>query len=78
MIIAKIANSRVLLLRSAREIADDARQLNILEAGARFAWTGLQAAHAISIGDARGHEGSAGQTYFSAFDVLGLRFDDRW
>jgi CRISPR-associated protein Cas1 len=42
IVAAKIANSRVILLRAAREMADEAR----------------------------GHEGSAGQAYFSVFDQM--------
>jgi CRISPR-associated protein Cas1 len=70
IVTAKIANSRVVLLRSARELADEARENLLREAGNRLSWTGLDAARAVSIDEARGHEGVAGQVYFSVFDQM--------
>lgn len=70
IVAAKIANSRVVLLRAAREISDEARQTALREAGSRLSWTGLDVSRVRSIDEARGHEGSAGQTYFSAFDHM--------
>jgi CRISPR-associated protein Cas1 len=70
IVTAKIANSRVVLLRAARELADEARETLLREAGNRLSWTGLDAARASSIEEARGQEGVAGQVYFSVFDQL--------
>jgi len=70
IVTAKIANSRVVLLRAAREIADEARENELREAANRLSWTGLEAARATSIDEARGHEGMAGQAYFSVFDQM--------
>jgi CRISPR-associated protein Cas1 len=70
IVAAKIANCRVVLLRAAREIADEAREATLRDAANRLSWAGLEAARATSIDLARGHEGSAGQTYFSVFDQM--------
>ena len=71
IVAAKIANSRVVLLRAAREIADeDTAEKPLRDAANRLSWAGLEAARAPSIDEARGHEGSAGQTYFSVFDHM--------
>jgi CRISPR-associated protein Cas1 len=67
---AKIANSRVVLLRAARETEDQARLGLLRETANRLSWVGLDAARASSIDEARGHEGLAGQTYFSVFDEM--------
>ena len=63
IVAAKIANSRVVLLRAAREVADEARENPLREAANRLSWAGLEAARAPSTDEARGYEGSAGQTY---------------
>jgi CRISPR-associated protein Cas1 len=70
IVAAKIANSRVVLLRAAREIADEARENSLREAANRLAWAGQEAARSSSIDEVRGHEGSVGQTYFSVFDQM--------
>src|SRR5271163_1242727 len=70
IVAAKIANSRVVLLRAAREIVDEVREKELREAANRLSWAGLEAARAMSIDEARGHEGMAGQAYFSAFDQM--------
>jgi CRISPR-associated protein Cas1 len=70
IVAAKIANSRVVLLRAAREIADEARESALRLAANQLSWAGQEAARASSIDEARGHEGSAGQAYFSAFDHM--------
>jgi CRISPR-associated protein Cas1 len=70
IVAAKIANSRVVLLRAAREIVDEAREKELREAGNRLSWAGLEASRAPSIDEARGHEGMAGQTYFSVFNHI--------
>ncbi len=70
IVTAKVANSRVVLLRAARETADPPRQTILREAANRLSWIGLDAARALSVDEARGHEGVAGQVYFSVFDAM--------
>jgi CRISPR-associated protein Cas1 len=70
IITAKIANSRVSLLRAAREIEDAVRQGRLRVAATRLSRIGLDAARGASIEETRGHEGLAGQVYFSAFDDM--------
>ena len=70
IVTAKIANSRIVLMRSARETGDEARQALLREAANRLSWIGLDASRASSVDEARGYEGLAGQTYFSAFDAM--------
>jgi CRISPR-associated protein Cas1 len=70
IVAAKIANSRVILLRAAREIANEARENALREAANQLSWACQEAARATSIDEARGHEGSAGQAYFSVFDQM--------
>jgi CRISP-associated protein Cas1 len=70
IVTAKIANSRTVLMRAARESADSERQLALREAASRLSWIGLDASRAASIDEARGHEGLAGQIYFSTFDAM--------
>ncbi len=70
IVTAKIANSRVVLLRAAREIVDEVRKKELRDAANRLTWAGLEASRAPSIDEARGHEGMAGQAYFSVFDQM--------
>ena len=70
LVTAKIANSRIVLMRSARETGDEPRQALLREAANRLSWIGLDASRASSIDEARGHEGLAGQTYFAVFDAM--------
>lgn len=70
IVTAKIANSRVVLLRAAREASSPATQAALREAGNRLSWIGLDAARAPSIDEARGYEGVAGQVYFSVFEQM--------
>jgi CRISP-associated protein Cas1 len=70
IVAAKIANSRVVLLRAARETALDVREKELREAANQLSWAGLEAARAASIDEARGHEGLAGQVYFAAFNHM--------
>lgn len=70
IVTAKIANSRVVLLRAAREISDAVAQAALREAAGRLSWIGLDASRAATVGEARGHEGVAGQTYFSVFNAM--------
>ena len=70
IVTAKIANSRISLLRSARETGDEPRQALLREAANRLSWVGLDSAKAASVDEARGHEGLAGQVYFGVFDSM--------
>jgi CRISPR-associated protein Cas1 len=70
IVTAKIANSRVVLLRAARESSDASRQDRLREAGDRLSWTGIEVMRAATIDEARGHEGMGGQIYFSVFDDM--------
>lgn len=70
IVTAKIANSRVVLLRAARESSDTSRQHRLREAADRLSWTGIEVMRAATIDEARGHEGMGGQIYFSVFDDM--------
>jgi CRISPR-associated protein Cas1 len=70
IVTAKVANSRVVLLRAAREVQDQERESQLREAASRLSAIGLDACHAASVDEARGHEGLAGQVYFSAFEAM--------
>jgi CRISPR-associated protein Cas1 len=70
IVAAKIANSRVVLLRAAREIADEAREKELRDAANNLSWAGLEAARSELIDQARGHEGLAGQVYCSVFNHM--------
>ncbi|QHS53195.1 type I-C CRISPR-associated endonuclease Cas1c [Edaphobacter sp. 12200R-103] len=70
IVTAKIANSRTVLLRGAREASDPQRSETLRNAAKRLQWIGLDASRAAGIDIARGHEGLAGQEYFSAFDAM--------
>lgn len=70
IVTSKIANCRVVLLRAARDTGDPGREVTLREAANRLSWIGLDASRAATVGEARGHEGLAGQTYFGAFDNM--------
>lgn len=70
IVTAKIANSRTVLLRAARESDNPELETPLRDAAKRLSWTGLQSARARSIDEVRGHEGLAAQTYFGAFDGM--------
>lgn len=83
IVTSKIANSRVVLLRAAREIGSgimpdsnsdtqekDQRQTELRDAANRLSWAGVEAARATTIDEARGHEGMAAQAYFSVFNGM--------
>ena len=67
VITSKIANSRVVLLRAARETDEPYRQAQLREAARQLSSLGNSALAATSVEEARGHEGAAGQIYFSVF-----------
>ncbi len=70
IVTAKVANSRTVLLRGARENASEQQAEQLRSAAQRLQWIGLDASRAPNIDTARGHEGVAGQEYFSAFNCM--------
>jgi CRISPR-associated protein Cas1 len=70
IVTAKVANSRTVLLRAARETALPERQTRLRASAQRLQWIGLDASRSDSVDIARGHEGLAGQEYFSVFDAM--------
>lgn len=75
---AKIANSRSVLLRSAREAQGEGREQPLRNAAQRMASALHDVFEAASIDEARGHEGLAGQVYFSAFNAMIGNPDERF
>jgi CRISPR-associated protein Cas1 len=70
LVMAKVANARVVLLRAARDSDAPQSQSVLREAGNRLSWIGADIAKVTSIDEARGQEGLAGQIYFSAFNAM--------
>lgn len=70
IIASKLANSRIVLLRAARETDDEERQERLRGAAATLSWTGIDSVRAASIDEARGHEGAGAQAYFSVFNDM--------
>lgn len=70
IVTAKIANSRIVLLRAARESSDASRQDRLRAAADKLSWTGIEAMRSTTIGEARGHEGMGGQIYFSVLNDM--------
>jgi CRISP-associated protein Cas1 len=70
IVTAKVANSRTVLLRGARESVLAEHRERLRAAAQRLQWIGLDASRSDSVESARGHEGLAGQEYFSAFDAM--------
>jgi CRISP-associated protein Cas1 len=55
IVTAKIANSRVVLLRAARESSDESRKDRLRAAADRLSWIGIEVMRAAPIDEARGH-----------------------
>ncbi len=70
IVTAKVTNSRMVLLRGARETGDPEQERRLRAAADRLSWIGLDAGRAATIDEARGHEGVAGQVYFGVFNDL--------
>jgi CRISP-associated protein Cas1 len=70
IVVAKIANSRSVVLRAARESDNSDRQDSLREASARLADLCTGALGATSVEEVRGHEGAAGMVYFSIFNHM--------
>lgn len=83
IVTAKLANSRVVLLRAAREVNDGDRQARLRAAASTLSWAGVNTMKAGSIDEARGHEGIGAQAYFSVFNDMvatdreGFHFEER-
>jgi CRISPR-associated protein Cas1 len=70
VVAAKIANSRLVLLRGARETTDQDRQAQLRAKAHHLSQIGAMTARSVSIDEARGYEGIAAQDYFSVFNEL--------
>jgi CRISPR-associated protein Cas1 len=70
VVTSKIANSRTVLLRAAREAGQSDAAAQLRAAAGRLATIGADSTRASNIDEARGHEGLAGQVYFSVFDEM--------
>lgn len=70
MILAKIANSRAVLLRTARDRASSPDATRLQSAAASLAQSLIQAQGAASLDQLRGVEGEAGREYFAVFGSL--------
>jgi CRISPR-associated protein Cas1 len=70
IVTAKIANSRTVLLRAARENSAPENSSQLRAAAQRLQWIGMEASKADSLDSVRGQEGVAAQEYFSCFDAM--------
>ncbi len=70
IVTAKIANSRIVLLRAARESTSPGDQEALRAAADRLSLAGADSLRAPTVDAARGHEGLAGQVYFSVFSPM--------
>jgi CRISPR-associated protein Cas1 len=70
IVAAKIANSRSVLLRGAREAASEEAKTHLAEAAEGLKGVLLRLQRAESLDTLRGHEGEAARTYFGAFGSL--------
>ncbi len=70
IVTAKVANSRTVLLRGARENASVEEAAQLREAAQRLQWIGLDASRATTVDAARGFEGLAAQEYFAVFNSM--------
>jgi len=69
-IAAKIANSRTVLVRAARESANDKSNTLLTNAAGRLTHVLNDLSAATDLDEARGHEGDAARIYFGVFDHL--------
>ena len=67
---AKIANSRLVLVRGARETEDEERRSRLRARAQHLGHMAAAAVASASIDEARGYEGLAAQDYFSVFNAL--------
>ena len=70
IVIAKIANCRTVLLRAARERAEDDAMRDLDAAALRLARLVDELQHPKALDSVRGHEGDAARVYFDVFDHL--------
>ncbi len=70
IVAAKIANSRLVLLRGARETDEPERQNRLRARADQLSSIGADVGSASSVDEARGHEGLAAQNYFAVFNDL--------
>ena len=70
IVTAKIANSRLVLLRGARETSNEERQIKLRSRADHLSYIGEAAARSTTVDEIRGYEGVAAQDYFSVFNEL--------
>jgi len=70
IVAAKIANSRLVLLRGARETNEPEHQNRLRAKADQLSSIGTAVGSASSVDEARGHEGVAAQNYFAVFNDL--------
>jgi len=70
IILGKIANSRTVLMRGAREIQNDSACINLKNAASHLAYLIKNLEKYEDLDSLRGIEGEAAKTYFSVFDHL--------
>ena len=75
IVAAKIQNSRLLLMREARQTDDEKAEAELRESADAIASTVQALPKSSSMDEIRGHEGYAAAAYFSAFDKL-IRVSD--
>lgn len=70
LVVAKVANSRTVLMRAARDYPDAAGRTKLEAAAQRLAGDVIRARTADTLDRARGIEGGSASTYFGVFDHL--------
>ena len=70
IVTVKIANSRTVVLRAARESAEGEHRAELRTAAEALSLAAIHASRAASIDEARGFEGLAGQVYFGVFGAM--------
>jgi CRISPR-associated protein Cas1 len=70
IVVAKIANSRTVLLRALRDHSENLNAAALEEASARLAHLLDDLQEPVPLNTVRGHEGEAAQIYFNVFDHL--------
>jgi CRISPR-associated protein Cas1 len=70
IVVAKIANSRTVLLRATREHSDERAALDLRQSAAHLAQLLGDMDQAVALDSLRGREGDASRVYFGVFDHL--------
>lgn len=77
IVMAKVANSRSVLLRTTRDCDDDDRNASLQSAAGRLGASVHQLRQADAVNPLRGLEGEAATHYFGAFDAMLSQVPDR-